>query len=336
MASIKASRLPEGYYECEYIESDGTNFVDTGFAPDNNTRVVCDFEFMDTPSGHTCIFGSRTSDASTMFEFFWHDSYDYFCSNYQNYGRHTWSVDPVGRYIVDKDKETTTFNGTSESYTNTEFTLTHNIYLFALNKAGTAQWHATARIYSCRIYDNGVMVRDYVPCVNPEGCFGLYDLVTNGFYGLVKPETRQSYTVNLNSQWQKGSVTNPDSSVYDGVYQSYSNYNVHSSAAIMTITITGYTEFTCYIRSYAESTYDYVMIGELDSVLTSSSTYSSTGVKAHTRGNQQSGTAIGSYTEVSYTDIDGGTHTIYVVYRKDGSVNSNDDRGYLLIDKSTG
>lgn len=144
------------------------------------------------------------------------------------------------------------------------------------------------------------------------------------------------YTINLNNQWQKSTnITNPDSSVYDGVYESFSNYNVNNAGATMTITINGYSNFILYIRSYAESSYDYVMVSQLDQTITNSSSYSDTTlVKAHTRGNQQSGTAISNYTKVEFENIDGGEHTITIVYRKDSSANSNDDRGYVLIPKS--
>ena len=142
------------------------------------------------------------------------------------------------------------------------------------------------------------------------------------------------YTVNLNNQWRLSSnISNPDSSLYDGVYESYSNYNVHSGTATMTINITGYTSFSVYIRSYAESNYDYVMISQLDKSITGSTSYSSSDVKAHTRGSQQSGTAISNYKLVEYTNIDGGEHTITIVYRKDSSANSGDDRGYVLNPK---
>lgn len=138
-----------------------------------------------------------------------------------------------------------------------------------------------------------------------------------------------SVIVNLNSQWANS--TKSSISGYK-CFQSSSNYNVNSGVAIMTITIKGLTEFTCYIRSYAESNYDYVMIGQLDQAITGNSSYSNTTlVKAHTRGNQQSGTALSNYTKVTYSGIDSGEHTITVVYRKDSSVNNGDDRGYLLI-----
>ena len=71
----------------------------------------------------------------------------------------------------------------------------------------------------------------------------------------------------------------------------------------------------------------------LDIDVTSNPSYNMTGVKAHTYGNQQSSTAIGSYTKVEYNNIDGGEHFICVAYRKDVSVNSGNDRGYLLIPK---
>ena len=147
--------------------------------------------------------------------------------------------------------------------------------------------------------------------------------------------TAGSYTINLNNQWQLStSKPNPDSILYDGVYESFSNYNSNSNHATMTITITGYKKFSLYIRSYAESNYDYVMVGQLDKAITGSTSYSSSDVKAHTRGNQQSGTALSSYTLVEFDNMTGGTHTITIVYRKDNSQHSGDDRGYLLISKN--
>ena len=146
------------------------------------------------------------------------------------------------------------------------------------------------------------------------------------------------YTVNLNSQWQlsttvasPGDITVP----YDGVYESYSNKGTANSGASMYININGYSTFKFYIRSYAESNYDYVMVSQLDKTLTYSSSYSDTTlVKAHTRGKQQSGTALSNYTLVEFTNIDGGAHTIQIIYRKDSSQNSNDDRGYVIIPRN--
>ncbi len=147
-----------------------------------------------------------------------------------------------------------------------------------------------------------------------------------------------TYTINLNGQWEKTTaVSNPDSSLYDGVYRSSSSYNVNDGVSIMYITIKNCSTFKMYIRSFAESSYDYVMVSQLDKSINGSTSYSDTTlVKAHTRGNQQPGTALSSYTLVEYTGISSGEHTITVVYRKDSSVNTDDDRGYVLIPKMDG
>ena len=154
---------------------------------------------------------------------------------------------------------------------------------------------------------------------------------------LFKKKAREdSYIVNLNSQWEATTaVPNPDSTLYDGVYRSSSNYNVDSGVATMYITIKDCSSFKMYIRSYAESDYDYVMVSQLDQTINGNTSYSNTTlVKAHTRGNQQSGTALSNYTLVEFTGITPGEHTITIVYRKDYSANNGDDRGYVLIEKS--
>ena len=150
--------------------------------------------------------------------------------------------------------------------------------------------------------------------------------------------TDNFYTVNLNSQWQLSTTVSSPNDItvpFDGIYESYSNKGTANSGASMYININGYTNFKFYIRSYAESNYDYVMVSQLDKTLTYSSSYSDTTlVKAHTRGKQQSGTALSNYTLVEFTNIPSGTHTIQIIYRKDGSQNSNDDRGYVLIPRN--
>ena len=143
-----------------------------------------------------------------------------------------------------------------------------------------------------------------------------------------------SYVVDLNNQWRLStSVSNPDNSLYEGVYESFSNYNVNSTAAKMTIKTYVAGTFTIYIRSNAEGSYDYVMASALDVDIDNSTSYSSANVMAHTRSSQSSSTTIGAYKAVTYEIPDNEEHTITIVYRKDGSSHSGTDRGYILIAK---
>lgn len=142
------------------------------------------------------------------------------------------------------------------------------------------------------------------------------------------------YIIDLKGQWRLSTtIPNPDNTKYDGVYESYLNHNISSSADKMIITIEGYSKFSLYIRSYGESCCDYVMVSQLDTSINKDTGSSNTLVKAHTSNAANAGTALSSYKLVEFTNIPPGQHTIEIIYKKDGSVNSNDDRGYVLIPK---
>ena len=147
---------------------------------------------------------------------------------------------------------------------------------------------------------------------------------------------QKTVTVNLS---EHGSWTtyseNPDSTLYNA-YMSNSSKGNANAYDLMVISIpTGFTDFTIRIRSYAETTYDYTIAGNIDAAIPNSNTVSDNLIKSTTSGNQKAGTAIGDYTIVEYTNIDSTKeHTIWVMYRKDGSTDSGDDRGYVLIPKS--
>lgn len=135
------------------------------------------------------------------------------------------------------------------------------------------------------------------------------------------------YSVNLNDQWRLSEeIPNPDTYAFDGVYESFSNWNVNSATADMSIEIENKNEFSFYIRSYGEAGFDYIQVYELDKEYTGN-------VYATTKDKPNSNTGIGAYQQVTFTNIPAGKHTIYIRYRKDSSANSGTDRGYVLIPK---
>ena len=136
-----------------------------------------------------------------------------------------------------------------------------------------------------------------------------------------------SLDVDLNNQWIASTKT------LDGykVYMSNSNKGVNNGYASMKFKFKGMPNFKLWINSYAESNYDYTVAWNLDvNYPTSNPQYNSSGVKAHTKGKQYNPTSISNFTEVDYSN-DGGEHFVVVTYRKDGSDNSNDDRGYVAV-----
>ena len=173
--------LPSGYTALKYIQSSGTQYINTGFAPNNNTRTVADFKF-ESVSSNAAIFGARVSFDDRTYQF-WVVSGKYRSDYNTTYDQIWQNVNALTRNTVDKDKETTTVAGESKSYTNSPFSVGYSMYLFASNEKGTAMYQSKALLYSCKIYDNGTLVRDFIPCKNPSGAVGLYDMVGRTFYG---------------------------------------------------------------------------------------------------------------------------------------------------------
>lgn len=151
-------------------------------------------------------------------------------------------------------------------------------------------------------------------------------------------EITEYFTVDLNSQWQDstsyGSLSS-DTANYD-FYESFGNYNVDNGKATMFITINGYASFTFKVRNYSENNYDYVVVNNLDDTTVpswqpsvGSGTASSGKVYYTNKGKSSNKT----WYDVTFNDLDKGEHIITVTYGKDGSANSDDDRGYVAIPK---
>lgn len=175
------SRLPEGYTELAWIESMGTQFVNTNFVPNQDTRVVMRGNFL-AHSANASLFGVRTSASSGLFTMTWVDGSSYFMSNYGT-GYLTVSFTDGNAFTLDKNKNVTTFNGNTVTDDYEIFTCMGPLYLFATNNNGSLLHYGSFQLYSCQIYDAAVLIRDYIPCINPSGEVGLYDLVTKVFFG---------------------------------------------------------------------------------------------------------------------------------------------------------
>ena len=65
------------------------------------------------------------------------------------------------------------------------FTAVHSAYLmsYANNASGAVGAKFTGNVYKCRLYDNGVLVRNFVPCKRTsDSVVGMYDTVNDVFY----------------------------------------------------------------------------------------------------------------------------------------------------------
>lgn len=172
--------LPTGYTEVQYILGTGSQYLNTDVKPNQNTRLVADFEVLSWPSSQ--FLGARTGVANTAFNIL--------VANATS-GRDDWNTSVISftsgdaRWKIDKNKNTTTINNSVTTHATGSFSCPVPIYLFAVNNNGSlmATGCAGAKCYSCKIYDNDALIRNYIPCINPDSEVGLYDMVNSKFYG---------------------------------------------------------------------------------------------------------------------------------------------------------
>lgn len=184
-----------GMQQLEYIESTGTQYIDTGFKPNNNTRVVAEFMatsyITDKPTWQSTLFSVRTSGNLEAYGEFVcsQDSPNGLRSDYgTNTNEQSCGTNLLLKKIkVDKNKNVTTYtyNGTVLSTIITSvqtFSTPYSLWLFRINDAGRPLGASNIRLYSCKIYDNDTLVRDFVPVLDYAGIPCMYDQVEGKLY----------------------------------------------------------------------------------------------------------------------------------------------------------
>lgn len=178
---VSGPKLPSGYTELEYIQSSGTQYIDTGFKPNQDTRVVTKFDMIQTDTAWRKLWGSGSGSYNLDFAL-WNDGTTKLQSYY---GTKTNNAVPITSMSlnVDANKNIWEYSGETITFDKNNFTCAYSMYIFNVNKDDNpAYLPGMMKLYLFKIYDNDVLVRDFIPCKNPSGTVGLYDSVNNQFY----------------------------------------------------------------------------------------------------------------------------------------------------------
>ena len=197
--------LPDGYTQLEYIQSNGgAHYIDTGFKPNQNTGIIAKFQLLSSTGNQTPIF-SRTSRNVASFGVFL-DSNSKWTADYGTLRYTNSSIGAQNLINLNFDKNVVKFNNDSYTFDAQTFQGSSNLTIFGMNTGGTVANNARMNFYSCEIYDNGTLIRSFIPCKNPSGTIGLYDIVNSKFYTNVGsggtftagPEVKKSTGITIN------------------------------------------------------------------------------------------------------------------------------------------
>ena len=194
-ALVKAMQniLPTEYQRVKYIESSGTQYINTGVAPNGvqfgiEVKFSADINALDSAQS---ICGSLK--ASTPYR--WHGigyntTYHYFYIQYsKGDSSKTFRFSPTDNNFeisysiagteIAAVMNTSTYSDTCDDYS----TNINSIYLFARNDGGSAALKSCVKIHKVKITSNNQLIREFIPCYRKsDSVVGMYDLVNGVFY----------------------------------------------------------------------------------------------------------------------------------------------------------
>ena len=177
--------LPEGYTQLDWVQSSGSNYVDTGFTASSLTGFDIDFEmagFRGNGNNHLLttngdkFFALRVRGDNTGFQARW---------GTQGLKDVPHSGSLSGRHSIHMERGVYTCDGGDPvSFTPESFARDQTTPIFAYrNTDGTTSGYTRFRLYSLKMRENGATERDFYPARRDEdGVVGLYDMHGGQFY----------------------------------------------------------------------------------------------------------------------------------------------------------
>lgn len=172
----------EGYTPIEYLESTGTQWIDTGIVANEKTEAEIQFKdytgwffFASANSYSSKNFGLITS-TGTQGQFYFYMN----CDGRVPVTTNTANIKLLltGFFINDTPIEITRGNIPSS----TMFTTKYPIYLFGANFSGALNGAGKGKIYFFKLWQDGILIRDFIPVLDKDGVPCMYDLVEHKFY----------------------------------------------------------------------------------------------------------------------------------------------------------
>lgn len=167
----------------EYLESTGTQYIDTGVILSSTNKVEALAEYTGKPStGSSYIFGTYGSSKNFGINADLQNSGNFYGVWY-NQGTITASTPKPEidtRYKVEVSSNGIYINDTLFSTVSGTFTGSNPAYLFWAN--GTGQPKSIMKLYSCQMWNGSNLVRDFIPCIDENNTPFMFDKVNNTVY----------------------------------------------------------------------------------------------------------------------------------------------------------
>lgn len=168
----------------EYLQSSGTQYIDTGIACSTTLKIQCISEQTNTSDG--AVFGCGTNNGSNdRVQGYWSSQRTSIRMDGTVYDS---SSAPSSKqkitFLLDTQNKKGYINGTEYISNYTGSVSDRAIWLFGRNVGGTIVNldKSSSKIYQCIIWDNGVLVRDFIPCKDENNVGFMFDTLSGTVY----------------------------------------------------------------------------------------------------------------------------------------------------------
>lgn len=203
---FKSYKLPLEYTKLDYIESNGTQFINTNYYWTSETVKVYMDACVTSNNSYQSLFGNeekRSDGGDRYFGIIPHGINGTFALYTGTSGVLSIATGINNRFTLecetDGNKKLTaklngsqagsaTYSGTIMTYPNTSSTHKSKglVYIFSNHNSSSGddaiQNIGGMRLYNFKMYDNGGIVRDFVPVMKKNGEIGLFDQIYRVFY----------------------------------------------------------------------------------------------------------------------------------------------------------
>ena len=177
-------RVPQEYEEVEYIQSTGTQYIDTGIVGNENTGFDITFSTSNSlgTTDFGAIFGARKKSSENEIQLTtFHAESSGFSGTFRfgnsSYNAGLTSGSKINFKLI--NKTITRHDGSLETLTGS-FTTPSTITIFALNQNGSITQYGSVKLYSFKIYDGNNLIRDYIPVYRKsDNVIGFWPLQNN-------------------------------------------------------------------------------------------------------------------------------------------------------------
>ena len=176
-----SSVLPTKYAQLLYIESEGSQYIDTCFVPNQDTKVIMKVCPASGVGSQHRYFGARSALNTDAFDVTRELGARYNGEVYQGVG----DSNGVSYEIVFDKNLFYVDDVLVHTFTYSAFPPNCNLFLCALNNNGSVLdvTKSYLKVYSCQIFSSDALMRDFIPAKRKsDGVIGLYDLVSGTFF----------------------------------------------------------------------------------------------------------------------------------------------------------